>query len=147
MINSWDLHFVVHIIAKCNMYFFLPKALTIPYCIQMWCLQRNVTLHHCTRLLFMPLPDHCQKRLVKNVWFSLENQCSFPSVLASRPRTVLHKAADFCGPDGWGHVNEMTLLMGRISIFLSFCHAFFCLLACWNLFRQLLTTHHLYNLR
>lgn len=23
MINSWDLHFVVHIIAKCNMYFFL----------------------------------------------------------------------------------------------------------------------------
>lgn len=73
------------------------KGFKLPYCIQMWCLQRNVTLHHSTRLLFMPLPDYCQKRLVRNVWFSLENEHSFPSGLASLSKTVLHKAADFCG--------------------------------------------------
>lgn len=131
--------------------FDLPKVLMLPYCIQMWCLQRNVTLHHSTKLLFMPLPNHCQKRLARNVWFYLENEHSFPSGLARHPRTALHKAADFCGcfgPYGWGHVNEMTLLMGRnCCIFTIFLPCIFCLLSYWNLLRQLLTNHHLYNLR
>lgn len=48
-----------------------------------------------------------------NVWFSLENEHSFPSGLASRPRTILHNAADFCGC--FGSICVRSYLFAKLS--------------------------------